>query len=206
MSAEKPPQQSSPRQRRRMVTITGGVLIAFSVYLLIFLVPDFLSAAAGPDTMTLAEAAAIATEGDLDTASTYVHIADGEWQCDTIDYVRGPSSTNRLTTVTRFTEIFLTDTAKPPQTAMLVSMSGEMACEDFAGLEPTGYLTRMSSSQRQALTNAAQLARFFDAQDFLKLCGYCGEENSFIGLIFGVVFALAGVGVVILGRRMPGGN
>ena len=83
------PPKSNPAQSRRAVLIIGGVILAFSAYLLVFLVPDVLKNAVGPDSMSMARAAEIAT-GD----STYATLEDGEWQCDTIVYVRGASSTN----------------------------------------------------------------------------------------------------------------
>jgi hypothetical protein len=148
--------------------------------------------------MTLAEAAATATD-----QSTYVKIEDGVWRCDTIRYIRGRSSTNSLATTTRFTEIFLTDDATPEQIVMLASLSGEKDCADLDGSPPDGYLTRMSDSKQQDLTNDARLARFFDATEFLEFCDYCGPENSLIGVAFGVVFALAGIAILIVGYRMP---
>jgi hypothetical protein len=61
----------------------------------------------------------------------------------------------------------------------------------------------MSDSKQQDLTNDARLARFFDATEFLEFCDYCGPENSLIGVAFGVVFALAGIAILIVGYRMP---
>ncbi len=193
-------QQIKPAVIRRTVLITGVVMLAFSLYLLVFLAPDFISAVAGPTRMTMARAAEIATD-----ESTYVSIEDGRWLCDTIVYVRGPSSTSRLRTTTRATEIFLTGASKSEQTVVLVSLSGEMDCAEIEATEPTGYLTRMTRNKQQDLTNDARLARFFEATDFLEICGYCGEENSFIGMVFGIVIAIGGIFVLVWGLRLPKG-
>jgi hypothetical protein len=196
MEIEKQSAPTKPTAKRRTVLIIGGVVLAFSVYLLAFLVPDVLATVSGAETMTLAHAAEVATD-----ESIYVRIEDGIWDCDTITYVRGRSSTNSLKTTTRSTEIFLADDKS--EIVVLASMSGEMTCGDFDGRIPVGYLTQMSSAEQQTLTNEARLARFFDANSFLALCGYCGTENSMIGAIFGVVIAVAGIGIIVLGLRMP---
>jgi hypothetical protein len=198
MSNEPTTPQAKPVAKRRPTLIVGGVVLAFSLYLLVFLVPDVIRSASGPKNMTLAEAASTATD-----QSTYVKIEDGVWRCDTIRYIRGRSSTNSLATTTRFTEIFLTDDETPEQIVMLASLSGEKECDDFDGSPPDGYLTRMSDSKQRELTNNVRLARFFDATEFLEFCDYCGPENSLIGVAFGVVFALAGVAILIVGYRMP---
>lgn len=193
--------QAVPRPKRRTMLITGGVMLVFSIYLLVFLVPDLIRAAAGPEGMTLARAADIASE-----ESTYARLEDGRWQCDTIEYIRGMSSSGTRQIVTRYTEVFYTDATKPEQTVVLVSLSGEVDCAELESLVPEGYLTRMSSGDRQALTNEARLARYFAATDFLSFCGYCGEENSFIGVVFGVIFAVGGFVVLMMGFRMPAGT
>ena len=195
--AEKP--KTNPTTSRRTLLMLGGFLIAFSLYLMVFLVPDVLRTAGGPQSVTLEQAAAIAN-----TESAYVTIEDGEWDCRTIEYVRGRSSTNSRRIETRFTEIFLTDGANPDQIVLFASMSGEMTCDDFEILDqPTGYLTRMSDGKQQELTNDARLARYFDATDFLEFCGYCGTENSLIGAIVGVVLFLGGLFVFWRGWKMP---
>jgi hypothetical protein len=191
-------QPALPASWRKPTLITGGVMIAFSLYLLMFLVPDVIKNASGPQDMTLERATAVATD-----ESTYAKIEDGVWHCDTIKYLRRPSSSNRLVIITASTEIFLTDESKPEQIVLLVSMSGEVTCSEFQEIAPEGYLTQMSRSKKQELTNEVRLARFFDATDFMELCGYCGPDNSLIGLGFGVALALGGIVTIILGLRMP---
>ena len=193
--AQKP---APPAGGRKTTLITGTVMIAFSLYLLIFLVPDVIKNASGPQDMTLERATAVATD-----ESTYAKIEDGVWHCDTIKYLRRPSSSNRLVIVTASTEIFLTDESKPEQIVLLVSMSGEVTCSEFQEIAPEGYLTQMSRSKKQDLTNEVRLAKFYDATDFMELCGYCGQDNSLIGLGFGVALALGGIIIIILGLRMP---
>ncbi len=179
---------------KRGLMITGVVLIAFAIYLLAFLLPDFIRSSIGPQPMTMAEAAATATESDR-----YVAITDGQWNCETIQLVRGRSSTDRNDVITRFTEVFRTN--ESGTVVLLATMSGEVNC---AGLEATalaGYLQRITPAREQELINEVRLARFINATDFLEICGYCGPTNSLIGTIFGFLFALLGIGLVVWGLR-----
>ena len=181
---------------RRVLLISGGVVLFFALYLLIFLVPDAIQAMSGPAPMTLAQAADVAT-----TESTYAAITDGAWDCNTIYYVRGASSSNRLQVITRYTEAFRAD--ETGNIALLATMSGEMNCADLQATDLSGYLTRMSADRRQALTNEARLARFFEADHFLEICGYCGETNSLIGAGVGLLAAVGGIALIVIGLRMP---
>lgn len=190
----------TPKQKRRIVLITGGVMLLFGVYLLAFLVPDLLKNMRGPDDMTLGRAADAATGGQR-----YVHIEDGVWHCDTIEYVRGPSSSNRRRIVTRYTEAFLTDANRPERIVLFATFSGEKSCEEIEGSDLNGYLKRMSNDTRQALTNDVRLARFYDASVYLEMCAYCGPNNSLIGTIFGTVFVVGGVALLGWGWRLPTG-
>jgi len=144
----------------------------------------------------MAQAAQAATN-----SATYAIIEDGRWDCDTIEYIRGRSSTNSQRIETRFTNIFREDGSG--EIVLLASLSGEVSCADLDGWQLTGYLTRMSDARQQELTNAARLARYFDATTFLEFCGYCGAGNSLIGVIFGVVITLAGVALLVTGLRTP---
>lgn len=195
---EAQPSPMSPKRKRRILLISGGVLLAFSLYLLAFLVPDVIKTAGGPERMTMARAAEVAT-GD----STYATIEDGVWHCDTITYIRGRSSSNRQRIETRYTEIFVTDAANPPQIALLATLSGRKECDDLQGTTLSGYLTRMSGGKQQELANEVRLAQFYDATVFLEFCGYCGTGNSLIGVAFGVVFGMGGVALLAFGFRIP---
>jgi hypothetical protein len=147
--------------------------------------------------MTVARAAEVA-----DSMSQYVALEDGVWHCDTIEYIRGVSSTNRRRIITRNTEIFFTNEASLPQIVVLVTESGEKSCDDFQSNDLDGYLTRMGSGTQQDLANEVRLAQFPGATDYLELCAYCGPENSAIGVGFGVFFALAGIALLVWGLRM----
>jgi len=191
--------KSDPAKNRRIVLILAGVMLFFGFYLLVFLVPDVLRTASGPASMTIERAAEVATDDSL-----YVSIEDGRWDCDTITHVRRRSATGTTGTMTTaLTEIFLTDGKTTPNIVVFADFSGKLTCGDFDGLMPTGYLTQMSDEQQQDLTNEARLAKFFRAETVLALCGYCGTENSMIGLMFGIVITLGGIAVLILGLRMP---
>jgi hypothetical protein len=197
MENENTPSPVNTKKNKRTLFITGGVMLVFGIYLLAFLLPDVLQTASGSENMTLVRAAEVATD-----VSAYVSIEDGEWDCDTIVYIRRRASSGGSST-TASTEIFLTDSKRTPKIVIFATMSGRMACGDFDGLNPTGYLTRMSSDQQQELTNEVRLARFFNAETVLALCGYCGTENSLIGLIFGIVITLGGIGIIVLGFKIP---
>lgn len=180
---------------QRAIIITGAVLLAFAAYLLAFLLPDFIRSSVGPQSITMAEAAAAATDKDR-----YVAITDGAWVCETITYVRGRSSTNRNVVTTRFTEVFRTD--ETGVIVLLAQMSGELDCDQLQAADLTGYLQRMSAAREQELRNDVRLARFINALDYLEICGYCGPTNSLIGTLFGFVFALAGLGLIVWGLRL----
>lgn len=191
--------KTSPQTLRRIVLISGVLLIVFGAYLLAFLVPDVLRTLPGPEIMTLAHAAEVAG-GD----SLYATIEDGRWDCSTIEYIRGRASSSASSVpriITRYTEIFLTDGASRPETVMLTRMSGEMDCGDFDGLVPTGYLTRMTGDKRSEL--GSRLSPFSSAGNLLEFCGYCGTDNSLIGLIAGIVLVVGGLALVFFGFRMP---
>ena len=80
-------------------------------------------------------------------------------------------------------------------------MSGETDCDALEATELSGYLTRMSATTQQNLTDEARLARFFDATTFLEICGYCGQSNSLIGTLFGFAFAIGGLALLMLGLK-----
>lgn len=185
--------QPNPFTSRRALTIYGGLFIFFGVYVLAFMIPDFLTSMGGPTSMPLAEAAAIA--GD---SNAYVHITDGTWDCGTVTFIRARSSTNNARIETRFTEAFLVDDAS---NALFVTHSGEQGCEALQSVEPTGYLTLMSDGTREELTNEARLARFFDRAVFMEMCGYCGTTNAVYGIIGGSVSLIGGLALVVVARR-----
>ena len=185
---------TDPARRRKTLLISGGFCLFFSIYLLIFLLPDFIRSLAGPEPMTLSQAAERATDENL-----YVLLADGSWECETIDYVIGYSSTSADRVDTKFTEIFVTNPSGA--VVVLAQMSGELECADFDGREIVGYLTRMTADQQQDLTNEVRLARFINGETYLELCGFCGQTNSLIGTLFGLAFFMGGLALLILGLR-----
>jgi hypothetical protein len=149
--------------------------------------------------MSLAEAADVANAD-----ATYARIEDGKWDCDTLQLVRGRSVASfrygPYREETRFTEVFYTDDSR--EVVVFVTLSGEVECADLAEEQPTGYLYAMQGNTEQALTNEARLARYFDTDDFLEFCGYCGRENSMIGAVFGVAFVVLGGVLLAGGLRM----
>lgn len=188
-----------PANGRRNTIIWGLVVLAFAAYLLAFLLPDFIRTVAGPQEVTLTEAAEIAAADD-----TYVAISDGEWACETIKYVRGPSGSDVRRIDTRFTEVFMT--SETGGVVLLAQLSGEVDCEELANVQLSGYLNRMTADQEQELINEVRLARFVNASVFLEMCGYCGPSNSLIGTLFGFVFAAVGIGLLFYGFTIKGGN
>ena len=187
---------SDPKRQKRILIISGVVLTLFSVYLLAFLLPDFLRSVAGPAPMTLSEAAEIATD-----ENRYVALTDGAWECDTISYISGYSSSTRRIE-TRSTEIFAVN---PSGSAVaLVLLSGKVGCDDLDDIPLEGYLTRMTPERQQELTNEVRLARFINGESYVELCGFCGTTNSLIGTLFGFAFALLGVGLLVWGLRKSG--
>ncbi|MEQ8676413.1 MAG: hypothetical protein RLP44_04860 [Aggregatilineales bacterium] len=201
MSEEQPIKEApSPKPvNPRVPYIIGGILLFVGLYISAFLIPDVIKSFGGPQTLTLAEAVEVAN-----AQQTYARIEDGTWDCATLTQVQGRSpSYSRYgvsRTETRFTEIFYTADAQ--EIVMFVTLSGEVDCADLDGESPEGYLYSMSNSTRRELTNGARLARYFTTDTFLELCGYCGQENSLIGAVFGITFTLLGVAVVLYGRKL----
>ncbi len=187
---------TSTNQARNLL-IAGGVLLFFSLYLLAFLLPDFIRSLAGSESITMETAAERAT-----SESIYVAVEDGKWRCETIHQAVEYSSTESDRKTIRTTEVFLTN--ESGSVALLAKMSGEMDCDELEATDLSGYLTRMSADTQQDLTNDARLARFFDATDFLEICGYCGQTNSLIGTLFGFAFAIGGLALIVLGIRARG--
>lgn len=183
----------------RITQVTGILFVLFGIYVSIFLIPDVIQTASGPQSLTLEEAAEVANE-----ERTYVQLTDGTWDCDTVVYALGLAPMynryDRLETETKSTEIFLT--GDDNEVVVLVVLSGEVECADVSDTLPAGYLYAMSDSTRQELTNDARLARYFMTDTFIELCGYCGRDNSLIGAVFGVISILSGVGLIIWSRNL----
>lgn len=189
----------SPKAQRRSVLIGGIVLLLLGVYVLAFLLPDYLAVAGGPQELTLSEAASVASD-----ERTYATLIDGNWDCPTLREVRGVSGSalryNRLRETTRSTEIFYTNSSR--DAVAFVVLSGAVTCNDLVSQQPTGYLYSMDPAMQQSLTNDARLARYPGSGAFLEMCGYCGAENSLIGIVFGTVFTVLGVVLLIWYRRL----
>jgi len=178
---------------------TGIFFLLFGLYVSAFLIPDVIRSVSGPQTLTMAEAVAVAN-----SEQTYARLQGGRWDCDTLVHVEGFSPSHRsyapLREETKYTEIFFTNDQN--EIVAFVTLSGEVACADLAEEVPSGYLYAMSDNTREDLTNNARLARYFMTETFLEICGYCGRENSLIGAIFGVIFTVSGIIMIIGGRKM----
>lgn len=192
-------QDAARRQLRRWLPIAGIIMLLLGLYVSVFLIPDVIQTASGPQSLSLAAAADVAH-----AERTYARLEGGTWDCATLREVRGLSGSSlRYGTrreETRYSEIFFTDSSR--DVVVFVTLSGEVDCADLVEQRPTGYLYTMSPDLRQELTNEARLARYFTADTFLEFCGYCGQENSLIGAVFGVVFIVSGAAMIIAGRRI----
>ena len=192
-------QHSSSNPQVRWLFIGGGILLFLGLYISAFLIPDVIKAASGPQSMTLQQAAQVAS-----ASQTYARIENGTWHCDTLTQV------NSLVPIYRrydtrgdraqSTEIFFTDDSR--NVVVFVTLSGEVECDDLTGKVPSGYLYTMSDRTRQELTNDARLAPYFTTDTFLEFCGYCGRDNSLIGAVFGISFIVLGIGMIIYGRKL----
>jgi hypothetical protein len=192
-------QLAARRTLQRGLPILGAVLLVLGLYISAFLIPDVIKTAAGPQRLSLAQAAQLAGDEPL-----YARIEGGAWDCETLQQVRGLSATalryGRMSEETRYAEVFFTDDTR--DVVVFVTLGGAVTCEDLARQWPEGYLYAMNSDTRQELTNEARLARYFTTETFLEFCGYCGQQNSLIGAVFGVVFTLGGIGMLIAWRRL----
>lgn len=192
-------QIAAQRSLGRWLRYLGIGLFLFGLYISAFLIPDVIANFSGPESLTLSEAASAASR-----EQTYARIEGGTWDCDTLTYIEGLSAASltygRFREETNYTEIFYTDASQ--DVVVFVTLSGRVDCDDLAGDDPSGYLYSMSSGVRQDLTNDARLARYFNTDTFLEFCGYCGRENSMIGVGFGLAFLLGGAGMFVWGRSM----
>lgn len=192
-------QLAAQRTLQRGLPILGAVLLVLGLYISAFLIPDVVKTAVGPQVLSLTEAAQLAAEEPL-----YARIQGGAWDCETLQQVRGLSATalryGRVREETRYSDVFFTDDTRA--VVVFVTLSGAVTCDDLARQWPEGYLYAMSGDTRQELTNEARLARYFTTETFLEFCGYCGRQNSLIGAVFGVVFTLGGIAMLIAWRRL----
>lgn len=187
--------EKEKRQGRFATLALGWPLLLLGIYIQIFLVPDFVRSLAGPEPTSLAQAAEI--EADV---SRYVSFTDGSWDCDTIEVIRGRSSSTSGQT-DRLTEAFYTNDGG--SVLVLVQMSGRWDCAELQAVDPlSGYLERATSSRVDDLTNDVRLARFINRQHVLELCGYCGTTNSLGGLIASVIMVILGGGFLYAGYRV----
>lgn len=188
---------ANPQQAGRWMIGGGVFFLLFGLYISAFLIPDVIGSWAGAQPMSLGEAAKVASDEQV-----YARLTDGRWDCDTLTYVEGYSPSHRygsaLEEDTKVTEIFFTDAAR--EIVVFIAMSGEQDCDDLPNM-PAGYLYEMQNRTERDLTNEARLARYFDADTFLEMCGYCGRDNSLIGAGFGVASVLGGLGLAIYGWR-----
>lgn len=192
-------QVAAQRTLQRGLPILGSVLLILGLYVSAFLIPDVIKTAAGPQRLSLTQAAQLAGEEPL-----YARIENGAWDCETLRQVRGLSATalryGRMREETRHAEVFFTDETR--RVVVFVTLSGAVTCDDLARQWPDGYLYAMNGDTRQELTNDARLARYFTTETFLEFCDYCGPQNSLIGAGFGIVFTLGGIAILIAWRRL----
>lgn len=202
MSEQQAPTEEQIAAQRTLWNIlfyAGWGFLLFGLYVSAFLIPDIINNLSGPQTITLSEAAEVASSD-----ATYARIENGAWDCETLAYVEGLSASSlafgRIHEEIDYTEIFYTDNSQ--DVVVFVTLSGAVDCADIAEDDPSGYLYSMGSGTRQNLTNDARLARYFTTDTFLEFCGYCGQENSMIGGVFGIGAILIGAGMIVYGRRM----
>ena len=197
------PNQKQTESRRRLVLILGAVLLFLGIYVLAFLLPDLVETAAGPQTLTLVQAADIAHD-----ERTYASIEGGSWDCASLREVRGVSATRlRYTPLTaaqnletRYSTLIYADETRDH--VLLVMLSGSVDCPALSKQSPTGYLFAMQDDTRQDQAVSAQLRPYAGGDSFMEMCGYCGQQNSLIGAAFGFVFVLIGLPMIVLGRRI----
>jgi len=181
-------QTISRKTQVRSVLIGGIVLLFLGGYVLAFLIPDVIRTAGGPTTYTVNEAA------EAVTSEVYATVEDGVWVCDSIAYVRGLSSSGTRRIEVKSTNAFYTDT--DAEVAIWVSLSGEVDCDELQSVIPTGYLEPLQQSTRMDLAGDGQMRNVSTANTFFEMCGFCGTENSLIGVGFGSTFVILGLGLL----------
>ncbi|MEL6310691.1 MAG: hypothetical protein AAFN11_05170 [Chloroflexota bacterium] len=185
----------SPQSTAKGAMGLGVAFLLFGLYVSAFLVPDVINAWAGAQPLSLVDAAKVASD-----EQTYARLTDGSWDCDTLTYVEGYSPSHRygspLEEDTKVTEIFFTDEGQ--DIVVFITMSGERDCDDLPNA-PSGYLYEMQNRTERELTNDARLARYFDADSLLEMCGYCGRDNSLIGAGFGIASIVGGLALIVFG-------
>lgn len=184
------------RKNARYIVWFGSFLFLFGFVLMVLLGQSVLELMGGAQAMTIQEAVDVAHDD-----ATYARVGDIVWQCDSITHTRGlwgrdfrrrtyPSDLR-----TGYTEVVATSADR--RIAMLVTLSGELTCDDLTDDAHEGFLrSGVNFSGLNTRTNAY----LNNADTALILCGYCGLENSAIGLGMGTFVTLSGLLLIYLGR------
>jgi|GEM_PF-3828841 len=162
--------------------VSGGLLTAFFLWVLVSLWEDYRQTPAQPSSMILASAAETIGDDRL-----YVTIEDGRWQCSSISYTHRYHNGNRTVDGTR--AIMRNEAGN---VAVVARFSEELTCADLQAAPLTGVLTRMDAAERERYATIS-------GDILLEMCAYCGPANALTGILVSGVFALLGGGLIGLG-------
>lgn len=198
-----PEQIKANQSLMRIVRYSSIGLMLFGILLIIPLAADLMAVIGGAQDYTISAVAGVASD-----ERTYARLTDGEWDCDTIEYIEGRTGSDlymrRLyRTSTRTTEVMRVDDAN--SIAVWVSLSGRVTCDDLASMDAVGYLYATDGTPSGLNSDMRSVIR--NADTVLELCGWCGADNSMIGIVVSGVFILiGGLGVWFAGsfkKQLP---
>lgn len=172
-------EQDYTRKAGWALLVSGALLTAFFLWVLVSLWEDYRQTPAAPVSMTLASAAE--TAGDQ---RMYVTITDGRWRCSSISYTHRYRNGNRTVDGTR--AIMRNEAGN---VAVVARFSGELTCADLQGAPLTGVLTRMDAAERERYATVS-------GDILLEMCAYCGPGNALTGILVSGVLALLGGGLM----------
>jgi len=109
----------------------------------------------------------------------WVSIRDGKWDCNNIAHNE--------------TDTFAVLLNKDETLVIVANFDKKVTCEELTGTQPTGRLDEFVDREVLYTSKYINFSNYEHMISFLSLCAYCGRENSQLGIIMGIFFALLGL-------------
>ena len=109
----------------------------------------------------------------------WVSIRDGKWDCNNIAQTE--------------TDTFAVLLNKDETLVIVANFDKKVTCEELTGFHPTGRLDKFVDREFVYTSNYINFSNYEQMTSFLSLCAYCGRDNSQLGVLMGIFFALLGL-------------